>query len=58
MFFDPTYFLMIAPAVLLGMWAQMRVRGTYAAAGRIRQAQHPHKFAAMGDDHRRFAIVF
>lgn len=27
-----TYFLFIAPAVLLGMWAQWRVHSTYAAA--------------------------
>ena len=32
MFFDPVYFIFIAPALLLGMWAQMRVRSTYAAA--------------------------
>ena len=34
MFFDPLYFLFIAPAFLLAMWAQMRVRSTYAAASR------------------------
>lgn len=32
MFFDPAYFLWIAPALLLGFWAQMKVRSTYAAA--------------------------
>jgi len=32
MFFDPMYFLFIAPAVLLGLWAQFRVRSTFAAA--------------------------
>ncbi|MCD4728865.1 MAG: zinc metallopeptidase [Pirellulales bacterium] len=32
MFFDPMYFLWIAPAVLLGMWAQFRIRTTYAQA--------------------------
>jgi uncharacterized protein len=32
MFFDPMYFLFIAPAVLLGMWAQLRIRITYARA--------------------------
>ena len=34
MFFDPLYFLFIAPAFLLAMWAQMRVRSTYASASR------------------------
>jgi hypothetical protein len=35
MFFDPIYFLYIAPAVLLGLWAQAKVRSTYAAAQRM-----------------------
>ena len=32
MFFDPMYFVAIAPAVLLAMWAQWRVRASFAAA--------------------------
>lgn len=32
MFFDPMYFLYIAPAVLLALWAQFRVKSAYAAA--------------------------
>ncbi len=32
MFFDPLYFLFIAPAVILGMWAQHRIRSTYEQA--------------------------
>ena len=32
MMWDPRYFLFIGPAVLLGMWAQFRVRATYLAA--------------------------
>jgi hypothetical protein len=32
MFFDPMYFLFIAPAVLLGLWAQMRISMTYSQA--------------------------
>ena len=32
MFFDPRYFIFIAPALLLAFWAQMRVKATYAAA--------------------------
>ena len=32
MFFDPMYFLFIAPAVLLGLWAQLRISTTYAKA--------------------------
>ncbi len=32
MFFDPMYFIIIAPALLLALWAQFKVRSTYAAA--------------------------
>lgn len=32
MFFDPRYFLYLSPAILLALWAQFRVRGTYAHA--------------------------
>jgi len=32
LFFDPAYFLAIAPAVLLAMWAQWRVHASFAAA--------------------------
>ena len=35
MFFDPMYFLFIAPAVLLGLWAQWKVKSAYAAAQRM-----------------------
>jgi Zn-dependent membrane protease YugP len=35
MFFDPMYFLFLAPAILLALWAQFRVKSTYAAAQRI-----------------------
>jgi Zn-dependent membrane protease YugP len=31
-FFDPMYFVFVAPAILLALWAQMKVRSTYAAA--------------------------
>src|SRR5271169_1781640 len=30
MFFDPMYFLYVSPALLLGLWAQFRVKSTYA----------------------------
>ena len=30
--FDPLYWLMLAPALLLGLWAQMRVKSTFARA--------------------------
>lgn len=33
--FDPVYFLFLAPAFLLAMWAQMRVRSTYAEAQQV-----------------------
>jgi len=32
---DPTYLLFIAPAVLLALWAQFRVQSAYAAAGQV-----------------------
>ena len=34
-FFDPMYFLFLAPAMLLAMWAQWRIRRAYAATSRI-----------------------
>jgi uncharacterized protein len=36
MFFDPLYFLILAPALLLGLWAQARVKSTFAKAERVR----------------------
>jgi uncharacterized protein len=35
MIFDPMYFLFIAPAFLLGLWAQMRIHVTYAQAQKL-----------------------
>jgi hypothetical protein len=35
MFFDPQYFLFIAPAVLLGLWAQIRIHSAYAQAQQL-----------------------
>ena len=35
MFFDPMYLLFIAPALILGLWAQMRVKATYATAQKM-----------------------
>lgn len=35
MFFDPLYFVFIAPAFLLAMWAQFRVRSAYAEAQQV-----------------------
>jgi len=32
MIFDPVYFLFLAPAFLLAMWAQFRIKATYADA--------------------------
>lgn len=34
-FFDPMYLLYVAPALLLALWAQARVKATYAAAQRM-----------------------
>ena len=33
--FDPMYFVFIAPALILGLWAQYRVKATYAQAQRM-----------------------
>lgn len=35
MFFDPWYFIIISPALLLAFWAQMRVRSSYQAADQV-----------------------
>jgi len=32
---DPTYFIYIAPALLLGLWAQGRLRGTFSKYARV-----------------------
>jgi Zn-dependent membrane protease YugP len=34
-FFDPMYFLFLAPAIVLMLWAQMRVKMTYARGLRV-----------------------
>ncbi len=36
MFFDPMYLVFVAPALLLGLWAQFRVKSTYAQAQKER----------------------
>lgn len=33
--FDPVYFLFLAPAMLLALWAQIKVKSTYAAAQQV-----------------------
>jgi len=35
MFWDPMYFVVIGPALLLSLWAQFRVKSAYAAAQQI-----------------------
>jgi Zn-dependent membrane protease YugP len=35
MIFDPLYFILLAPAMLLAMWAQYRVKHTFARASEI-----------------------
>ncbi len=34
--FDPMYFVFVGPAILVAMWAQMKVKGAYARAGQYR----------------------
>ncbi len=36
MIFDPLYLLFLAPAILLGLWAQARVKSAFAEASRVR----------------------
>src|SRR5215469_2107077 len=36
LFFDPMYFLILAPGILLAMWAQLRVQMAFARAKQIR----------------------
>src|SRR5690606_30862538 len=35
MIFDPLYFILLAPALLLAMWAQFRVKSAYHKASQI-----------------------
>jgi Zn-dependent membrane protease YugP len=35
MFFDPVYFLFLAPAILLTLWAQIRIQSAYSSASNI-----------------------
>src|ERR1700730_17286769 len=35
MFFDPMYFVFVAPALLLGLWAQMKLRGTFSRYAQV-----------------------
>ena len=35
MFFDPLYFILIGPFFLLGLWAQYRVKSTFAQAHEV-----------------------
>jgi Zn-dependent membrane protease YugP len=36
MYFDPTYFIFVIPPLLLGLWAQAKVKGAYAKWTKIR----------------------
>ena len=36
MYFDPLYFVFALPAMLLGLWAQFRVRGTFSKYSQVR----------------------
>jgi Zn-dependent membrane protease YugP len=56
MFFDPRYFVWIAPALLLALWAQWRVHAAYAAAQQMpaplsgaAAARHVLDSAGLGD---------
>ena len=35
MMFDPLWLVLVVPTILLGLWAQLRVHATYAAAQRM-----------------------
>src|SRR5438552_2454743 len=36
--FDPLYFVILAPGLVLALWAQWRVKSAYRAAGQIQAA--------------------
>lgn len=36
MIFDPLYFLIVGPAILLALWAQFKVKSSYAHAGKYK----------------------
>jgi Zn-dependent membrane protease YugP len=38
-YFDPVYFIVALPALLLGLWAQMRVRSTFGQYSQVRSAR-------------------
>jgi hypothetical protein len=37
-YFDPMYFIFVGPALLVAIWAQMKVKSTFAHYGRVRSA--------------------
>ncbi len=39
MYFDPLYFLFALPAMLLGLWAQFRVKGTFNKFSQVRSVR-------------------
>jgi uncharacterized protein len=56
MYFDPRYFMFIAPAVLLAMWAQFRIHAAYSQAQKMparlsgaEAARHILDSAGLGD---------
>src|SRR5690348_7236039 len=38
-YFDPTYFLFVVPGLIFMLWAQSKVRGTYAKYSQVRNHQ-------------------
>lgn len=36
LYFDPLYFLIVGPAILLALWAQIKVKSSYAKAGQYK----------------------
>ena len=39
MFFDPMYFILVGPGILLMLWAQSRVKSAYRKWGNVRNMQ-------------------
>ena len=35
-YIDPWYFIYVGPAILMAMWAQMKVKSAYAQAGKVK----------------------
>ena len=40
-YLDPLYLILALPGLLLGLWAQMRVKGTFKKYSQVRTTRNP-----------------